>query len=47
MNVLAYSDGTRDIVDLALRTGLDPAEVVSISEQLDAKGLLSRASGGS
>jgi aminopeptidase-like protein len=43
MNVLAYSDGTRDVVDLAQRIGLDPAEAVSISEQLDAKDLLSRA----
>jgi aminopeptidase-like protein len=43
MNVLAYSDGTRDLVDLAQHIDLNPAEVVSISEQLAAKGLLSRA----
>jgi len=43
MNVLAYSDGTRDVVDLAHHIGLNPAEAISIVEQLAAKGLLSRA----
>lgn len=43
LNVLAYSDGTRDVVDVAQYIGLDPAEAVSISEQLNAQGLLSRA----
>jgi len=43
MNVLAYSDGTRDVVDLAHHIGLNPAEAISIVEQLAAKGLLSSA----
>ena len=43
LNVLAYSDGTRDVVDVAQYIGLDPAEAVSLSEQLNAQGLLSRA----
>jgi aminopeptidase-like protein len=42
MNVLAYSDGRRDLVDVAETIGLNPAETVSISEQLAEKGLLSR-----
>ena len=42
-NVLAYSDGTRDLIDLATHIGLGPEEAVAISEQLCAHGLLTRA----
>ena len=42
MNVLAYSDGTRDVVAVAETIGLNPAETVFISEQLAEKGLLAR-----
>lgn len=41
-NVLAYSDGTRDVVDLATHAGLSGEEAVAISEQLFTHGLLTR-----
>ena len=41
-NVLAYSDGTRDVVDLAAHVGLSGEEAVAISEQLFTHGLLTR-----
>jgi aminopeptidase-like protein len=41
-NVLSYSDGSRDVVDVAQKIGLSPSEAVSISEQLAEKGLLER-----
>jgi len=44
-NVLAYSDGTRDIVGLATHVGLSGEEAVAISEQLHAHGLLERVDG--
>ena len=44
-NVLAYSDGSRDLVDLATRVGLSGEEAVTIAEQLFAHGLLTRADG--
>src|SRR5687768_18203511 len=39
-NVLAYADGTRDLVDVADRIGLAPDEAVEIAETLKAAGLL-------
>jgi aminopeptidase-like protein len=44
-NVLAYSDGTRDLVDLATHVGLSGEEAVAIAEQLHAHGLLERVDG--
>lgn len=44
-NVLAYSDGSRDLVDLATHVGLSGEEAVTIAEQLFAHGLLTRAQG--
>ena len=44
-NVLAYSDGSRDLVDLATHVGLSGEEAVAIAEQLFAHGLLTRADG--
>jgi aminopeptidase-like protein len=44
-NVLAYSDGSRDLVDLATHVGLSGEEAVAIAEQLFAHGLLARADG--
>jgi aminopeptidase-like protein len=41
-NVLAYSGGTRDLIDVATHVGLGPEEAVAISEQLFAHGLLTR-----
>jgi aminopeptidase-like protein len=41
-NVLAYSDGTRDVAQLAHDIGLNPTEAVMICEQLADKGLLER-----
>jgi aminopeptidase-like protein len=41
-NVLACSDGTRDVVDLAAHVGLSGEEAVAISEQLFTHGLLTR-----
>jgi len=43
MNVLAYSDGTRDLADVARHIDLNPTEAIAIAEQLAQKGLLSRA----
>jgi aminopeptidase-like protein len=43
MNVLAYSDGTRDLADIARHIDLSPTEAIAIAEQLAQKGLLSRA----
>ncbi len=43
MNVLAYSDGTRDLADIAQHIDLNPTEAIEIAEQLAQKGLLSRA----
>ncbi|HVF39113.1 MAG TPA: DUF4910 domain-containing protein [Gemmatimonadaceae bacterium] len=39
-NVLAYCDGTRDLVGLAELTGIGPEEVVEIAERLAGAGLL-------
>jgi len=44
-NMLAYSDGSRDLVDLATHVGLSGEEAVAIAEQLFAHGLLARADG--
>jgi aminopeptidase-like protein len=41
-NVLAYSDGSCDLIELATRVGLSPEESVAIAEQLVANGLLTR-----
>jgi phage terminase small subunit len=41
-NVLAYADGTRDVAQLASDIGLNPAEAISLCEQLAGKGLLER-----
>ncbi len=41
-NVLAYSDGSRDLVDLAELTGISPEEVVEIAGRLADAGLLER-----
>jgi aminopeptidase-like protein len=41
-NVLAYSDGTRDVAQLANEIGINPAEAVALCEQLAGKGLLER-----
>jgi aminopeptidase-like protein len=41
-NVLAYSDGTHDLIDLATHIALSPEEAVAISEQLLSHGLLTR-----
>src|SRR5687767_1116119 len=43
-NVLAYADGTRDLIDVADRIGLAPDEAVEIAETLKAAGLLEVAS---
>ncbi len=39
-NVLAYADGTRDLVDVATRIGVSAEEVVEIAERLSEAGLL-------
>lgn len=39
-NVLAYADGTRDLVDLAEKIGITADEAIEISEKLVAAGLL-------
>jgi aminopeptidase-like protein len=39
-NVLAYSDGTRDVAQLANDIGINPSEAVSLCAQLADKGLL-------
>lgn len=39
-NVLAYADGTRDLVDLADKIGITADEAIEISEKLVAAGLL-------
>jgi aminopeptidase-like protein len=44
-NMLAYSDGSRDLVDLATHVGLSGEEAVAIAEQLFAHGLLTRTDG--
>ena len=40
-NILAYADGTRDLVDLADYIGVSPEEAVETAEKLAAAGLLS------
>lgn len=40
MNVLAYADGTRDLVAIAEHAGIDPEEAVSIAVRLKEAGLL-------
>ena len=40
-NILAYADGTRDLVDLAEYIGVGPEEAVETAEKLAAAGLLS------
>jgi aminopeptidase-like protein len=39
-NVLAYADGTRDLVDLAEKIGITADEAIEISQKLAAAGLL-------
>jgi aminopeptidase-like protein len=39
-NVLAYADGTRDLVDIATQIGISPAEAVDIADRLREAGLL-------
>lgn len=39
-NVLAYADGTRDLVDIATHIGISAEEAVEIAEKLRAAGLL-------
>ncbi len=39
-NVLAYADGTRDLVDVATHIGISAEEVVEIAERLSEAGLL-------
>ena len=39
-NVLAYADGTRDLVDLADRIGIPADEAIEITQKLVAAGLL-------
>jgi len=39
-NVLAYADGTRDLVDVATHIGVSAEEVVEIAERLSEAGLL-------
>ena len=39
-NVLAYADGTRDLVDLAEKIGITGDEAIEISQKLVAAGLL-------
>jgi aminopeptidase-like protein len=45
MNVLSYSDGTRDLIDLASHVGLGPEEVVETAEKLASAGLLEAIDG--
>lgn len=40
LNVLAYADGTRDLIDLAETIGIDVLECARIAEQLKEHGLL-------
>ena len=42
MNVIAYSDGTRDLAAIADHIDLNPTEAIMIAEQLAQKGLLTR-----
>lgn len=44
-NVLAYADGTRDLVDIAEYIGVNPEEAVKAAEKLAAAGLLSIVDG--
>ncbi|MEO8576948.1 MAG: DUF4910 domain-containing protein [Gemmatimonadales bacterium] len=44
-NILAYSDGTRDLVDLADYIGVSPEEAVETAEKLAAAGLLATVDG--
>jgi aminopeptidase-like protein len=39
-NVLAYADGTRDLVDIATHIGISPEEAIDIAERLREAGLL-------
>jgi aminopeptidase-like protein len=44
-NILAYADGTRDLVELAEYIGVSPEEAVETAEKLAAAGLLSTRDG--
>jgi aminopeptidase-like protein len=44
-NVLAYSDGTRDLVDLAERIGISADEAIETSHKLAQAGLLTVVDG--
>jgi len=39
-NVLAYADGTRDLVDIATHIGISPEEAIDIAKRLEDAGLL-------
>ena len=39
-NLLAYSDGTLDLIDIATKIGLSADEAITIAEQLASHGLL-------
>jgi aminopeptidase-like protein len=39
-NILAYADGTRDLVDLAETIGITADEAIEISDKLVAAGLI-------
>lgn len=41
LNVIAYLDGTNDIVDLSEITGIDASEVIRIIQVLDKADLIS------
>jgi aminopeptidase-like protein len=42
-NVLAYADGTRDLVDIATQIGVSPEEAIEIAARLSEAGLLDEA----
>ncbi len=44
-NILAYADGTRDLIDIAEYIGVSPEEAVETAEKLAAAGLLSIVDG--
>jgi len=45
MNVLAYADGTRDLVQLADEIGVPPEEAIGIAQRLEEAGLLVAVNG--
>jgi aminopeptidase-like protein len=44
-NVLAYADGTRDLVDIATHIGVSGEEAVEIARRLESAGLLEAIGG--